>query len=81
MEIGLTYRHLQKHIKIAGTKNVTSPFLYIPLSKINKIDTKSPEVLPTLSQEVLPTLYHSLSTQQRVFLAGIREKKKFLYNT
>ena len=81
MEIGLTYRHLQKHIKIAGTKNVTSPFLYIPLSKINKIDAKSPEVLPTLSQEVLPTLSHSLSNQQRVFFEDFAEKKRFLYTT
>ena len=66
-ENGSTYRHLPKHIKIAGTDPGTSPFLYIPLSKINRMGTKSPEVLPTLSQEVLPTLLGSLSTQKRVF--------------
>jgi len=75
-EIGSTYRHLPKHIKIAGTDPGTSPFLYIPLSKINRIGPKSPEVLPTLSQEVLPTLFDSLSTQNRVFFTLYKEKKR-----
>ena len=80
-ENGSTYRHLPKHIKIAGTDPGTSPFLYIPLSKINRMGTKSPEVLPTLSQEVLPTLLGSLSTQKRVFLTICKKKKRFLYTT
>jgi hypothetical protein len=66
-EIGVTYRHLQKHIKIAGTKNVTSPFLYIPSPSTNRIGPKTPEVPPTLFQEVLPTLFASLSTRKRTF--------------
>ena len=80
-ESGSTYRHLQKHIKNAGTDLGTSPFLYIPPSKINRITTKSPEVLPTLSQEVLPTLFNSLSNHQRVFLHTLEKKKRFLYST
>ena len=80
-ENGSTYRHLPKHIKIAGTDPGTSPFLYIPPSKINRIGPKSPEVLPTLSQEVLPTLFGSLSTQKRGFLDTLKEKKRFFYTT
>jgi len=80
-EIGSTYRHLQKHIKIAGKDPGTSPFLYIPPSKNHKKDPKSPEVAATLSQEVAATLFRSLSTIDRGFFRIFKEKKTFFYTT